>query len=136
MRVFLLLAIAIIFLLLTANFESVQLAFAVISTMPAVIAGVAVTLTLGIGIATGVFTVINAVAFRARVDRDPDTFVKVQSEYSTDQRPAITLSDYLAYRERTRSVPTWQRGCRWMLHSAMRMQFAMDRFHTQGLMFA
>ena len=42
----LLLAIAIIFLLLAANFQSLKLALVVISTAPAVIAGVAVTLWL------------------------------------------------------------------------------------------
>jgi multidrug efflux pump subunit AcrB len=40
----LLLAIAVIFLLLTANFESVKLAFIVVSTIPAVIAGVVLSL--------------------------------------------------------------------------------------------
>src|SRR5262249_54843524 len=40
----LLVAILVIFLLLTANFESVKLAIIVVSTTPAVIAGVALTL--------------------------------------------------------------------------------------------
>jgi multidrug efflux pump subunit AcrB len=42
----LLLAVVIIFLLLMANFESVKLAFIVVSTVPAVIAGVALSLWL------------------------------------------------------------------------------------------
>ncbi len=42
----LLLAVAVIFLLLAAYFESVQLSFIVISTIPAVIAGVAISLWL------------------------------------------------------------------------------------------
>jgi multidrug efflux pump subunit AcrB len=42
----LLLAVAVIFLLLMANFESVKLAFIVVSTVPAVIGGVAVALWL------------------------------------------------------------------------------------------
>lgn len=42
----LLLAIVVIFLLLAANFQSLELSFVVVSTVPAVIAGVAVTLWL------------------------------------------------------------------------------------------
>jgi multidrug efflux pump subunit AcrB len=42
----LLLAVVVIFLLLMANFESVKLALAVVSTVPAVIAGVALSLWL------------------------------------------------------------------------------------------
>ena len=46
LRTGLLLAIAVIFLLLAANFQSFRLAFAVISTAPAVIGGVLLTLLL------------------------------------------------------------------------------------------
>jgi multidrug efflux pump subunit AcrB len=42
----LLLAVVVIFLLLAANFQSLKLAFVVVSTTPAVIAGVALTLAL------------------------------------------------------------------------------------------
>jgi multidrug efflux pump subunit AcrB len=46
LRVGLLLAVVVIFLLLAANFESLQLSLIVVSTAPAVIAGVALTLWL------------------------------------------------------------------------------------------
>jgi multidrug efflux pump subunit AcrB len=46
LRTGLLLAVVVIFLLLMANFESVKLAFIVVSTVPAVIAGVALALWL------------------------------------------------------------------------------------------
>jgi multidrug efflux pump subunit AcrB len=46
LRIGLLLAVAVIFLLLAANFESMQLALIVVSTAPAVIAGVALMLWL------------------------------------------------------------------------------------------
>ncbi len=46
LRTGLLLAVIVIFLLLAANFQSVKLAFIVVSTVPAVIAGVALTLWL------------------------------------------------------------------------------------------
>src|SRR5436309_6911208 len=46
LRIGLLLAVVVIFLLLAANFQSVKLSFIVVSTVPAVIAGVALTLWL------------------------------------------------------------------------------------------
>ncbi len=46
LRTGLLLAVVVIFLLLAANFQSVKLSFIVVSTVPAVIAGVALTLWL------------------------------------------------------------------------------------------
>src|SRR3989440_1885887 len=46
LRTGLLLAVAVIFLLLAANFQSVKLSLIVVSTVPAVIAGVALTLWL------------------------------------------------------------------------------------------
>jgi putative ABC transport system permease protein len=67
------------------------------------------TLTLGIGISAGIFTLINAMAFRAPVDKDYDTFVRIYSAYTTDParpgRPgAATLEDYLAFRDRAKSL--------------------------------
>jgi len=78
---------------------------------------VVATLTLGIGISSGVFTMINAVALRARVDKDPDTFVRVFSLDTSDPaRPGLlrglTVTDYLAFRDGTRSlgdVTAWRR---------------------------
>src|SRR5262245_64981022 len=67
------------------------------------------TLTLGIGVSAGVFTLINAIAFRAPVDKDYDTFVSIYSSYTKDPaRPgspgAATLEDYLAFRDRAKSL--------------------------------
>src|SRR5262245_1439695 len=70
---------------------------------------VAATLTLGIGISAGVFTLINAIALRAPVDKEYDTFVRIYSAYTTDParpgRPgASTLEDYVAFRHRAKSL--------------------------------
>jgi hypothetical protein len=67
------------------------------------------TLTLGIGISAGVFTLINVIAFRAPVDKDYDTFVRIYCAYMKDParpvRPgAATLEDYLAFRDRAKSL--------------------------------
>jgi predicted permease len=67
------------------------------------------TFTIGIGINAGVFTLINAIALRARVDKDPDSFVRAYTAYIQDPtRPrapgTTTLEDYLAFRDRARSL--------------------------------
>ncbi|HMJ61064.1 MAG TPA: ABC transporter permease, partial [Bryobacteraceae bacterium] len=61
------------------------------------------TLTIGIGLDTGVFSMINAIAFRARVDKDPGSFLRVMTAYTKDLAQAgrwgsSTLDDYLAFR--------------------------------------
>jgi putative ABC transport system permease protein len=70
---------------------------------------VVVTLTLGIGISAGVFSTIDVLAFRPRVDGNAASFVRVFSAYGTDSTPpgfpaASSISDYLAYRGRVRSL--------------------------------
>jgi predicted permease len=78
---------------------------------------VVTTLTLGVGICAIVFSVVNALAFRARVDRDPATFTRILVSYRTDTTGpsfpgAAALSDYLAYAGTIRSLSSitgWQR---------------------------
>ena len=74
------------------------------------------TLTLGIGISAVVFSVMNALSLRARVDRDPGTFTRILVSYRTDTTalsfpgPA-PLGDYLAYARSIRSLASitgWQ----------------------------
>jgi predicted permease len=77
---------------------------------------IATTLTLGIGISAVVFSVMNALSFRARVDRDAGTFTSVLVSYRTDTTGpsfpgAAALSDYLAYARTIRSLSSitgWQ----------------------------
>ncbi|HYW48612.1 MAG TPA: ADOP family duplicated permease [Bryobacteraceae bacterium] len=61
------------------------------------------TLTLGIGINTGVFTVLNGMLLRARVDKSPETFAHLSPQYSGDPGqpalpPTVSVMDYRAYR--------------------------------------
>src|SRR5215475_10775227 len=70
---------------------------------------VVATLSLGIGISAGVFTLINASALRARIDKDPGSFVRAFSSYTRDPlrpgRPGdTTLADYFAFRDGARSL--------------------------------
>jgi len=77
---------------------------------------VVTTLSLGIGISAVVFAVMNALAFRARVDHDAATFTRIFVSYRTDSTgPSFPgpapLGDYLAYARGMRSLSSvagWQ----------------------------
>ena len=67
------------------------------------------TLTIGIGLGAGVFTLINSDLFRAKIDKDQASYVEVYSAYTKDPARAgsaggTTLEDYLAFRDRARSL--------------------------------
>ena len=47
---------------------------------------VVLTFGFGLGLNTGVFTLINAALFRAHVDSDPSTFFRVHASYSNGFR--------------------------------------------------
>jgi predicted permease len=74
------------------------------------------TLALGLGISGVVFSVMNALAFRARVDRDAASFTRIFLSYRTDTTDPtfpgpLPLSDYLAYARTMRSlspIAGWQ----------------------------
>jgi predicted permease len=80
-------------------------------------ATVIITLALGLGVSTAVFTFVDATVLRARVDKDPDSFVRVYSTYTTDPANpgpsgSTTLEDYLAFRDHAQSlqdIVAWQR---------------------------
>jgi predicted permease len=72
---------------------------------------VVATLTLGIGISTGVFTWFNALFLRARVDKDYASFVKVYAAYTNDPTRFViprdvTWEDYQAFRDGAKSLHT------------------------------
>jgi predicted permease len=77
---------------------------------------VVTTLTLGVGISGVVFSVMNALAFRARVDRDAGTFVRMVASFRTDTTAPsfagpVPLADYLAYARTMRTlspITGWQ----------------------------
>jgi len=77
---------------------------------------VTVTLAAGLGISAVVFSVMNALAFRARVDHDASSFVRIFTSYRTDTTgpsPAgpVPLNDYLAFERTMRTlapITGWQ----------------------------
>ena len=72
---------------------------ALLSTM------VVITLAFGLGLNTGVFTLINAALFRAHVDKHPETFFRLRAYYSDGfAQGLISQPDYKAYLAGTRSV--------------------------------
>ena len=67
------------------------------------------TLAIGIGLNAGVFTVVNGMMFRARIEKDPDSFVQPVSRYSgTYKQPgeirSFTTTDFDALRTRSQSL--------------------------------
>ncbi len=69
---------------------------------------VILTLALGIGVSSGIFNLLNTMTLRAQV-KDPDSYVQIFSFFTMDATRApnqsgATLEDYLAYRDRGRSL--------------------------------
>lgn len=75
-----------------------DLSFALRSLLKQILLSVTVVLTLafGLGLNTGVFTLINAALFRAQVDKDPKTFFRVRALNSAGFVQGISLADYQA----------------------------------------
>ena len=77
---------------------------------------VTTTLTLGIGISAVVFSVMNALAFRAHVDHDAGTFTRILFSYRSDTTGpsfpgAAPLGDFLVYARSIKSLSSitgWQ----------------------------
>jgi predicted permease len=76
---------------------------------PLLAIAVVITLTLGIGITSGVFGYVNATMLQPRVETDRPSFVRALATYSLGPtRPGraggVTLEDYLALRESSRTL--------------------------------
>jgi len=88
-------------------FEDVRYGLRLIRKNLALSAVLVLTLTIGIGMNVSVFTLINAIALRARVDRDPGSFVAIVSKYLGGGRSwfgEVSHQDYLAYTSRTHAL--------------------------------
>ena len=86
---------------------------------PLLACAVVTTLTIGIGLNAGVFTLLNAMLFRAEVAKDPGRFLSVYAQYAFPNGDrtgisAVTPTDYRAYRGGVRQVSdlaAWQCRC-------------------------
>jgi hypothetical protein len=84
--------------------QDVRYGCRLIKRSPFLAAAVIATLALGIGLNAGVFTLLNAMLFRAEVDKDPSSFISVYAQYSYSNGDrtatlAVTPADYHAYRD-------------------------------------
>ena len=90
--------------------QDVRFAFRLIQRSPLLSSAVVLTLALGIGLDTAVFTAVNGMILRARVEKDPDTFVQLVHQYSGKfEEPwghtfSATIDNYRAYQAHTHSL--------------------------------
>lgn len=80
---------------------------------PGLTAAILITLALGIGLNTLLFSLFNGLFFRPQVDRDPETFVHIYMEVSGDwqrevagSRNAATVEEFLAIGSETKTLET------------------------------
>jgi predicted permease len=82
--------------------QDLRYALRAIARQPWLAVAIVLTLALGLGLNVGVFTVIDGIMFRARVEKDPASFVHLSPEYRY-QRPTreppwlISWRDYQAF---------------------------------------
>jgi putative ABC transport system permease protein len=85
--------------------EDARYGMRLIRRSPLFSAVVVATLTVGIGINASVFTVVNAVAIRPHVYRDPQSFIRIipENRERTSSRP-VSYAEYSAWKRDARSV--------------------------------
>jgi putative ABC transport system permease protein len=91
--------------LLETCIEDVRYALRLIRRNPLLSAVIVLTLTVGIGINASVFTMVNGLALRPHVYKDPDRFVRVipTSRLQGRQRQ-VSYAEYVAWRDHSRSL--------------------------------
>jgi len=89
--------------------QDLRYALRSIARQPGLAVATVLTLALGLGLNIGVFTVIDGIMFRARVEQDPGSFIHLSPEYRYD-RPtreipwAVSVRDYRAFATGTRTL--------------------------------
>lgn len=78
---------------------------------PVLTIAIVATLAIGIGLNTGMFSVVTTMVYRARIEKDPASFVHMESKYSGElykegQKGSFTTDDYEAVRTRSQSLTT------------------------------
>jgi predicted permease len=85
--------------------EDIRYGLRVIFRNPLLSAVIVMTLTVGIGINASIFTVVDGIALRPHVYRNPDSFVRIFTQSWVDRRlRPVSYSEYTALRERNRSL--------------------------------
>ena len=94
---------------LNGLFRDLDYAFRMIRNARLVSIAVTVTLAVGIGINTGIFTIINGMLLRPRTDSDPATFARLYAQYWSRGNPrgfagAFSPVAYRAIQRRSQSL--------------------------------
>jgi len=79
---------------------------------PLLTSAVVITLLVGIGMNTAVFAALDGMCFRPRVEKDPDSFIQVLTNYPEGSPNrgvawATSLADYRAFRSQSRTVTSF-----------------------------
>jgi len=90
-------------------FQDLRLGVRMLSKQPGLTLVIVLLLALGIGVNTGVFTAVNGMLIRARVDHDPDSFIHLAPQYTGQFEQlgldgALSLMDYQAFQGRASSL--------------------------------
>ncbi|MCX6633513.1 MAG: ABC transporter permease, partial [Acidobacteria bacterium] len=92
-------------LLLETFLEDIRYGLRLISRSPLLSSVVVLTLTVGIGINASIFTVVNGLAFRPHVRRDPASFIRViPKARAQDTTRRASYTEYVALRDQSRSL--------------------------------
>jgi predicted permease len=89
--------------------QDIRYALRHLKRSPLIAGATALTLTLGIGMNTGVFTMLNGMLLRARVQKNPETFAHVAAQYTGEYTrpvfdPGFSTEDFDFYRSSVRSL--------------------------------
>jgi predicted permease len=89
--------------------QDLQYALRSVTRAPLVTCLMVLALSVGIGLNAGMFTMIAGFWFRARVEKDPNSFVQVLPKYNSTQYGtggffSSSVADYTAYRSDPRSL--------------------------------
>jgi len=89
--------------------RDLQYGFRMVRNAPLVSIAVTLTLAVGIGINTGIFTLINGILLRPRTDSDPATFARMYAQYWSRGNPrelggAFSPAAYRAIEQRSQSL--------------------------------
>jgi len=86
-------------------FEDARYGARLIRKNPLFSAVVVLTLTVGIGINASIFTVVDGLALKPHVNRDPESFVRLHPMSQLDSRTrGVSYSEYTALRDRNRTL--------------------------------
>ena len=84
--------------------RDVRYAWRVLLKSPGFTVVAVLTLGIGIGANTAIFSVVNAVLLRQLPFRNPHELVSIWTNYSSNPKYPFSLPDFMDYKEQSRSV--------------------------------